>query len=206
MSGQESARKLPVGLGYAPGMGGHSLERGSDERDLLGLAADGLTLGRMVVAVALIPVLGVRRVALGAALLGCAWLSDYFDGRAARASTGRTRLGDFDLWADTFVGAGAVLGFTVWGWVPPVVGLGLAAFLLTAFALTKNEAMSMLLQATGYGLVLWRTWRDGHTVSLWWLLTIIAVIAVVNRRIFWERSLPTFLRGMATVVRRRATD
>jgi hypothetical protein len=186
-------------------MGGHRVERGSEERDLLGLAADGLTLGRMVVAVALIPVLGVRRVALGAALLGSAWLSDYFDGRAARASTGRTRLGDFDLWADTFVGAGAVLGFTVWGWVPPVVGVGLATLLLTAFALTRNEAISMLLQATGYALVLWRTWRDGYTVPLWWLLTIIAVIAVVNRRIFWERSLPTFLSGIAAAVRRRPT-
>ena len=179
------------------------MERPSEERDLLGLAADGLTLGRLVVAVVLIPVLGERRVALGAALLGSAWLSDFFDGRAARASAGRTRLGDVDLWADTFVGARAVLGFTVWGWVPPVLGLGLAALLLAAFTLTRNEAMSMLLQATGYALVLWRTWRDGHTLSSWWLLTIIAMIAVVNRRIFWERSLPTFLSGMAAVVRRR---
>jgi hypothetical protein len=89
--------------------------------------------------------------------------------------------------------------------VPSVVGVGLAAVLLAAFALTRNEAMSMTLQATGYALVLWRTWRDGHTVSLWWLLTIIGVIAFVNRRILWERSVPAFLGGMATVVRRRPT-
>jgi hypothetical protein len=48
--------------------------------------------------------------------------------------------------------------------------------------LTRNEAMSMLLQATGYGLVLWRTWRDGLFGVLSWLLAIIALIAVVNRR------------------------
>ena len=175
------------------------------ERDLVGLAADALTLGRLVVALALIAVLGTGRVTLGAALLGFAWISDFLDGRAARASGGRTRLGDVDLWADTFVGAGVVLGFTVWGWVHPVVGLGLVAVLLAAFALTRNEAMSMLLQATGYALALWRTWRDGHPASLWWLLTIIVVIAVVNRRIFWERSLPTFFGGLAATLRRRPT-
>jgi hypothetical protein len=174
-----------------------------EERDLVGFAADALTLARVIVAVALIPVLGARRLTLSAALLGSAWICDFLDGRAARASAGRTRLGDVDLWADTFVGAGVVLGFTVWGWVPPAVGLGLTALLLAAFALTRNEAMSMLLQATGYALAIWRTWRDGHPASLWWLLTIIAAIAVVNRRIFWQRSLPTFLGGLAAMFRRR---
>jgi len=183
----------------------HGVERRSEEHDLLGFAADVLTLGRLIVAVALVPVLEARLMALGAGLLGSAWISDFLDGRAARASAGRTRLGDVDLWADTLVGAGAVVGFTVWGWVPTVVGLGLCVFLLAAFVLTRNEAMSMLLQATGYALVLWRTWRDGHTISLWWLLTIIAVIAVVNGRIFWERSLPNFLSGMAAALRRRPT-
>lgn len=186
-------------------MEAHQIQPPAKQRDVLGLAADGLTLGRLVVAVALIPVLGARRVALGATLLGCAWISDFLDGRAARASRGRTRLGGVDVWADTLVGAGAVLGFAASGWVPPLVGLALVALLLAGFALTRNEAMSMLLQATGYALVLWRTWRDGYTVPLWSLLAIIATIAVVNRRIFWERSLPTFLDGMATVFLRAPT-
>jgi hypothetical protein len=180
------------------------VEHRSKSRDLLGVAADSLTTWRLAVAVALVPILGAGWIALGAALLGTAWLSDFLDGRAARASAGQTRLEDFDLWADTCVGAGALLGFTVWGWVPPAIGLGLTAVLLAAFALTRNEAMSMLLQATGYGLVLWRTWQDGHIVSLWWLVSVIVVIAFMNRQIFWERTLPTFLGGMATVVRHRA--
>src|SRR6266545_4499368 len=120
-------------------MEGHSAAR-PEERDLVGLAADALTIARLVVAVALIPVLGARRVTLGAVLLGCAWISDFLDGRAARASAGRTRLGDVDLWADTFVGAGAVLGFTLSGWIPPALGLGLVGLLLAAFALRCSAA------------------------------------------------------------------
>jgi CDP-alcohol phosphatidyltransferase len=186
-------------------MEGHGAAR-PEERDLVGLAADALTLARLAVAAALIPVLGARRVTLGAVLLGSAWISDFMDGRAARASAGRTRLGDLDLWADTLVGGGAVLGFTLSGWIPPALGLGLVGLLFVAFALTRNEAMSMLLQATGYALVIWRTWRDGHPASMWWLLTIITVIAVVNRRIFWQRSLPTFLGGVAAMLRRRSSS
>lgn len=182
-------------------MGDRSAE-GAAERDLLGLAADGLTLSRLVVAVALIPVLGTRRTVLGAALVGSAWMSDFLDGRAARASSGPTRMGGADLWVDTLVGAGAMLGFVAWGWVPPVVGIGLVVLLIGAFAALRNEAMSMLLQATGYGLVLWRTWRDGHALVLLGLLAVIATIGIVNRRIFWERSLPTFLGGMASLFRR----
>lgn len=64
--------------------------------------------------------------------------------------------------------------------------------------------MSMLLQATGYALLLWRTWRDGATISLAWLLGIIATLAIVNRRVFWERSLPTFFGGLG-VIRRRVS-
>lgn len=175
-------------------MEGPSLERA--ERDLLGRTADVLTAYRAFVAVALIPALGARRVALAAALLGTGWISDFLDGRAARASSGPTRLGRADLWIDTLVGAGAVIGSVAWGWVPPTIGVGLVGSLVAGFALTRNEALSMLLQATGYGMVLWRTWSDGETLALIWLLTIIAVIGVVNRRLFWERSLPTFLGGL----------
>ena len=180
-----------------------ALEQGSPARDLPGLTADGLTLWRLMVAAALIPVLAFGWPGLGAALLGTAWLSDFFDGRAARASSGPTSLGDLDLWADTLVGAGVVLGFTLWGWVPLVFGLGLVAILLAAFAVTQIEAMSMILQATGYGLELWRLWREAYVGSLTWLLLIIVGIAFVNRRILWERSLPTFFGGIATLSRRR---
>src|SRR4029450_10760734 len=170
-------------------MTGQGVERAAQQRDLSGLAGDGLALARLVIAVPLIPVLGVGWMPFGAALLGSAWLSDFFDGRAARASAGPTSFGDLDLWADTLVGAGLFLGFTLWGWVPPTLGLGLVAILLAAFAVTHNEAMSMLIQASGYGLMLWRLWRDGFTGSLTWLLAIVLAIAIVNRRILFGRSI-----------------
>jgi phosphatidylglycerophosphate synthase len=206
-----TARSLPTSAGWPQvhvgarlaGMSVKRAESQSRRRDLPGLAADGLTLGRAVAAVALVPVFGAGQTALGAALVGSAWLSDFFDGRAARASPGPTSLGAFDLWADTLLGAGAVLGFTLLGWVPPMLGLGLVVLLLASFALTKNEAISMVLQASGYALVLWRTWRDGHTASLTWLIGIIVAIAIVNRRILMVRSLPTFFGGVAALVRRR---
>lgn len=176
---------------------------GVARRDRLGRAADGLTLYRLAVAVALVPVLGARRTAAAAALLGTGWISDFLDGRAARASGQPTRLGAYDLWVDTLVGAGAVLGSVAWGRVPPLVGVSLVVALVAGFALTRNEALSMLLQAAGYGMVLWRTWADGHTLALLWLVTIIAVIGVVNRQILWERSLPTFFGGLGALVRRR---
>jgi hypothetical protein len=81
--------------------------------------------------------------------------------------------------------------------------LGLVVVFLASFALTGNGAFSMILQATGYALVLWRTWRDGPVPALVWLLAIIAVIAIVNRRVFWEGSLPTFFGGVADMLPRR---
>jgi phosphatidylglycerophosphate synthase len=177
--------------------------RVSGERDLLAIVADGLTVSRFALGAALVPVLGSKRLALAASILGTAWLTDFLDGRAARASAVSTRLGALGLWADTTVGAGAVLGFVAFGWVPVLVGLGSVAVLTIWFAISRIEALSMILQASGYALVLWRVWRDGHDVALAWLLGIIAVIAFVNRRVVWERSLPTFFAGVARIVRGR---
>jgi phosphatidylglycerophosphate synthase len=178
-------------------------ERGADAGARLALAADSLTALRAGLALALIPVLGVGRLDLGAALVGIAWISDFLDGRAARASGRATHLGSWDLAADTAVGAGILFGFTAEGWLDPLLGLGLVMVLGAAFVITRIEAMSMLLQATGYTLVLWRSWSDGLTGALIALLAVIAVIGVVNRRVLWERSIPTFLGGIAAALRGR---
>jgi phosphatidylglycerophosphate synthase len=165
----------------------------------LGRTADGLTFARLVIAVLLVPVLGAQHSAAAAVMVGAAWLTDFFDGRAARAAMGQTRLGAFDLWVDTLVGAGLLLGFVAWGWVPALVGVSLVVVLFTAFAFTRNEALSFLLQAIGYGLLLWRTWQDGAYGALAWLLGLIVFLAVVNRRQFLGNAVPTFLKGMAAV-------
>lgn len=178
-------------------------ERPAAEAVVLGRTADGLTLARLVIAVVLVPVLGAHHAAAAAVLVGAAWLTDFFDGRAARAADGLTRLGAFDLWVDTLVGAGLLLGFVAWGWLPALVGVSLAVVLFAAFAFTRNEALSFLLQAIGYGLLLWRVWRDGPAGALVWMLGIILFLAVVNRRVFLGKAVPTFLNGMAAVFRRR---
>ena len=169
----------------------------------LALAADTLTGLRAVIALALVPTLGAGRVDLAAALVGIAWISDFLDGRAARASGQSTHLGSWDLAADTAVGAGIVLGFVAEGWLDPLLGIGLVVVLGAAWALTRIEAMSMLLQATGYALLLWRVWRDGLTGGLLALLAVMAVIGFVNRRILLGRSIPTFLHGIGAVFRGR---
>lgn len=169
----------------------------------LALLADLLTAGRALIAIGLIPILGTGRVALGALLVGVAWLSDFFDGRAARASGVPTVLGSWDLDADTAVGGAIVLGFTFSGWVEWWLGIGSVVVLLVAFSVSRNEAMSMLLQATGYALLLWQTAVDGHAVALGWLVGVIVVIGIVNRRQLFERSIPTFLEGLGLISRGR---
>jgi phosphatidylserine synthase len=176
-------------------------ERSAAGAVALGRTADGLTFSRLVIAIVLVPVLGAHHSPAAAVLVGAGWLTDFFDGRAARAAEGHTRLGAFDLWVDTLVGAGLLLGFVAWGWVPALVGMSLVVVLFAAFVFTRNEALSFLLQAIGYALLLWRTWQDGAHGALVWLLGLILFLAIVNRKQFLEGAAPTFLKGMAAVFR-----
>ena len=169
----------------------------------LGRTADGLTFSRLLIAIVLVPVLAAHHPGAAAFLVGAGWLTDFFDGRAARAAEGHTRLGAFDLWVDTLVGAGLLLGFVAWGWLPAVVGIALVVVLFAAFAFTRNEALSFLLQAIGYAMLLWRTWQDGARGALVWMVGIIAFLAFVNRQQFLGKAVPTFLNGMAAVFRGR---
>ncbi|HJR18654.1 MAG TPA: CDP-alcohol phosphatidyltransferase family protein [Actinomycetota bacterium] len=176
-------------------------ERSAAAAVALARTADGLTFSRLVIAIVLVPVLGAHHAAAAAVLVGAGWLTDFFDGRAARAADGRTRLGAFDLWVDTLVGAGLLLGFVAWGWVPALVGVSLVVVLFAAFAFTRNDALSFLLQAIGYALLLWRTWQDGAHGALVWLLGLIVFLAVVNRKQFLGNAVPTFLNGIAEAIR-----
>jgi phosphatidylglycerophosphate synthase len=79
----------------------------------LGRVADLLTLVRLGAAPSLAAALAADGLAIAAALLAGAWLTDALDGQAARASGRRTYLGRFDLVVDTAVGAGALVGLTL---------------------------------------------------------------------------------------------
>ncbi|MGH2530160.1 MAG: CDP-alcohol phosphatidyltransferase family protein [Actinomycetota bacterium] len=161
--------------------------------------ADALTLTRALLALALAVVLAAGRIAPAAVLLSLAWLTDFADGRVARAGRGRTRLGGFDLPADTLVGAGVLVGLAADGYIPAPVVAAVLVVLGGGFLVLRNEALSMALQAVGYGGFLWRLWT-GRNAFLWAPVLTIAAIAVLDRRRFTRIVLPRFFGGMRTAL------
>lgn len=164
-----------------------------------GSTADALTASRL----ALAPVLGLT-VALGeynagAVLLSWAWLSDALDGRVARLTERHTRLGRWDLVVDTTVGASLVAGLATAGAVPLVLTVA-AGLLAVGFIVLRNAALSMAVQAIGYGLFLLLAWRDA--ASLRWLpILTAALIAVADWHRLIHDVLPAFFHGIGSVLR-----
>ena len=168
----------------------------------LGRVADLLTLVRLGVAPALTAPLAAGRLAVAAALLAGAWLTDALDGPAARASGISTHLGRFDLVVDTAVGAGALVGLTLAGELPaPLVG-ALLVVLGGGFLVLRNPALSMALQAVGYAWLLWMLWDEGEQAVWLPLATASGLLVVLHRRLL-RTVIPAFLRGLATLGRRR---
>jgi phosphatidylglycerophosphate synthase len=162
----------------------------------LALFADALTAGRLVLAASLL-MLAAESAPDGAAIaLSFAWLSDAIDGKLARAAGGGTRLGEWDMPADTAVGAGLLLGMALGGLFPLGLAVALILILGLAYVLLKNPAFGMVLQAVGYATLLWRLWV---VASPWrWLPVAVAGgIGIAERRRFTSVILPTFFRGVA---------
>jgi phosphatidylglycerophosphate synthase len=169
---------------------------------MLGRIADLLTLVRLAVAPALMATLGVGRLTPAAALLALAWLTDALDGPAARAAQVETRLGHFDLLADTAVGAGALAGLGLAGDIPAVLAGTLLAVVGTGFLVLRNAAMSMALQAVGYAGLIWTLWDEGEDAVWLPLATAAGLLLLLHRRLF-QAVIPGFLRGLATLRRRQ---
>jgi len=161
--------------------------------------ADALTLTRASLALVLAVVLARGRLAPAAVLLSVAWLTDFADGRVARAGRGRTRLGGFDLSADTLVGAGVLVGLAADGYIPAPVAAAVLIVLGGGFLVLRNEALSMALQAVGYGGFLWRLWT-ARSAFLWAPVLAIAAIAVLDRRRFTRIVLPRFFGGVRSAL------
>lgn len=168
------------------------MEPGGDPR---AAGADALTLGRIIIAVLLVPIVWSGSLTAAALLLSLAWFSDFVDGRLARSSEVETRLGGWDLAADTLVGFGLVLGLVGLGVIAPLVGIGLAVILGVLF-LVGNTAAGMLLQVLGYGPFLYLLWTDRPPA--WWVPFLVAILIAVFD---WERliyiNIPAFFRGLA---------
>lgn len=120
------------------------------------MVADGLTLTRLVIAVALVSVAWAGELTPVAILVSLAWVTDLLDGKLARAGPAPGRWGARDLDVDTAVGAGLLIGLIGSGAVTPWLMVPAAAF---AWGHRRgNVAAAMLLQLCGYVPLLLLLW------------------------------------------------
>jgi cardiolipin synthase len=162
--------------------------------------ADALTGARFALAPLAAPVVAAGAWRFAAIVVATAWWTDFFDGRIARTTTG-TRLGRWDPYADTAVGAGIVIGLAAGRHVPPVPFLAALVLLAAAYVVTDNFAFGQLAQAIGYGPLLWYAAVE----DLWALAVLVATIvavAALDARRFVSYVLPTFFRGVGLSRRR----
>jgi hypothetical protein len=161
----------------------------------VGMVADGLTAGRALLSVPLAVVAWSGAWTGACLLLAASWWSDLLDGRLARRFGGATRLGRWDLAADTAVGAGLLVGLVGGGHVPAPWWGGAGALFAAGYVGLRNPAPGMLLQAIAYGPTLWFGAVErspGFGVAV---LTIVA-IAVVDRARLVGYVLPAFFGGL----------
>lgn len=157
--------------------------------------ADALTLTRALAAPVIAIAITDGRLAAAALLLSGAWLSDMLDGRLARRSAVESNLGGMDAYADALVGVGVVVGLTAAGSLPLAVTWTVILVFGSGQFVFRNHAFGMVLQAVGYGTLLWRLWDEGQA-ALWIPLLTAGAIAWIDRRRLTEYVLPTFFRGI----------
>ncbi len=158
--------------------------------------ADALTAVRALIALLLVAMVGQGRLDVAAALLATAWLTDFLDGKSARAATRPSHLGHLDLAVDTLVGAGLMIGLSLGGYVNWGIGLLIVVLLGGGWIALKNTSLSSALQAIAYGWFMWLTYS--RAVDGWWLPpAIIAIIATLNWHRFIHDSIPGFFAGIA---------
>ncbi|NOY55313.1 MAG: hypothetical protein GXP34_04925 [Actinobacteria bacterium] len=165
----------------------------------MAVLADMLTGLRALIALLLVAMVGQGRLETAAALLATAWLTDYFDGKSARAASRPTHLGRWDLQADTFVGAGLMVGLALGGYVSWAVGLLVVVVFGGGWIALGNDSLSSVLQAISYGLFMWLAYS--RSVGGWWLPpVVILIIAILNWERFIHDSIPGFLEGIAELL------
>ena len=171
----------------------------------MALAADLLTMSRGLIAIGLIAALSGRHLSIVAALISLAWLTDLFDGRAARAGAGTTRLGGWDLGIDTMVGVGALIGLLIAGAIPLWLAWGALLLLGGPFVIFRHPTLSMSLQAIAYAGVLSLLWREAGAIR-WLPPATIATILVIGFNRFRTTTLPTFFSGFLELLPERGGE
>lgn len=163
-------------------------------RSSLTVAADGMTILRLFLAVTVIPFAWAADLGTTGAVVSVAWLTDLADGRLARRSGQSGRLADWDLRADTAVGVGVLIGLTASGLVP--VWLPIAVALLLWPFSRGNVTAAMLIQLAGFVPLLVLLWV--HRPPGWWapFLTAVLIGSLDWRRLVFV-NIPAFL-GLST--------
>jgi len=158
--------------------------------------ADALTASRVLLAVLLAVAVASGSLTTAAVVLVVAWLTDFLDGRLARAAAADTRLGDWDFRIDVTLGVAILVGLMLAGLAPAWLMLVVIAILLGLTLVTGNPAPSMLMLAFAYAWFLWLLLDLRPT--LWWLpFASIVLLFVVEWRRFFAVILPAFFRGAA---------
>ena len=165
----------------------------TEARPRVTIAADALTALRAVLALPIAAVVWQGGADYAGLLLSVSWVTDFFDGRLARRGGGG-RLGDFDLPADSTVGAGLLVGLIGGGHMTPWLALP-AVILAVAYLLRYNPSFAMAFLGIAYAAILWWLFRNAG----WGVATVvgtIAVIAVLDWGRFIRLILPTFFGGL----------
>jgi phosphatidylglycerophosphate synthase len=178
---------------------------GAPVRSSLALLADVLTASRAVLAVVAMLLLADGALGAAAVVVAVGWVTDAADGALAKAAGGGTRLGDWDMPADTAVGAGVLAGLAIHGWFPPILAVILLAVLGTAYLYFRNPAISQALQAVAWAALFWRLWIARSPWG-WVPVAVAAGIGVAERRRFTRVILPAFFRGVASAARFRRSS
>jgi phosphatidylglycerophosphate synthase len=163
--------------------------------------ADALTAARVVIAIALIPIIARGDIDVAAALLAMSWCTDMLDGRVARMTASEGRLGAWDLAVDTAVGTAVLLGLAL-ARHAPTQAMAVAVLLGGVFVVTGNAAAGLALQTIAYGWFLVIAWQHGSVIGRWLLPAVIAVLLVIDFDRFTTVEVPRFISGVANVGKR----
>lgn len=162
--------------------------------------ADLLTGSRLILGVVAADALISDRLLLFSVVLTGAWATDVFDGRLARTADRPTRFKDYDMVADTWVGACVMAGLGLSGRAPLwLATLGIVV-LGAIYLRTRNPAVSQVLQGIAYGAALWLIFTS-HDTSLAIPLGALAVLLLLEYEKFFGKVLPMFFNGVAAFVR-----
>ena len=158
--------------------------------------ADVLTASRVVLALVIGVAVSNDSYGVAILVLMIAWLTDTLDGMIARASSGATRLGDWDFRVDVTLGIAILVGLAASGRAPVWLVVAVIGLLAGWTAISGNPAPAMLMMAVAYGWFL--PILIVEKPSFWWMpFVTIPVLLVLDWRRFFTIILPAFFKGMA---------